>query len=379
MNNKHIHIFIFFTLLLTSCAPDHEIRALYEERPCPQAIVFNSHVSCKEITSKAPEPITDVASMTLEESIQFHKGDRVIVQKKTPLIIYSSMSMEEFIQFQKTEIDCYQSTDIVPVKWEVAVFFDYDKSFLTKSAKTKLDDNIWVLKHKPEMNISVRGYTDSRGSYKYNKALAKRRTTSVKKYLIKHGINKERIIIDPIGECVPLLKEITESDMATNRRVEMLLVNENLTPVSCTLLPPEFVKNRQPQFKIDRDLYCSLWQKKMTWSSGLEFTSDLARLTRQDESKLNANIQVLKQFPDFLISIRDFFVNYKGVKKKRAARLIQYIYNYLLKNNIDGKRIHVTKPAKDKSDHKRSTYCVEILLLDHKARPISLITTIDNE
>ena len=368
---KHIQILIIFTVLLTSCVPDHEIRALYEERPCPQTIIFNSQVSCK-----VSQPITDVSAMTLEESIHFKKGDRIPNQTKPERVVDVSMTLEQSVQFQKPKKDCNLPHDLAPVKWEVAVFFDYNKSFLTQAAKHKLNDNIWVLKHKPGMNISVRGYTDSRGSHSYNKALAKRRSNSVKKYLIQHGISMARISIDPIGESLPLLKEITEEDMATNRRVEMLLVNDHFTPIPCILLTQKLKESIQIKKFIDRDIYCSLWKKKLTWNSGVEFTSDLTRLTQEDETKLNDNIYVLQQFPDYLISIRDFSWNQKNYK--RDVNPIQYIYNYLQNNQIDRNRIQVAKPAKDKSDHKRSTYCVEILLLDQKARPMSLITTVRN-
>jgi uncharacterized repeat protein (TIGR01451 family) len=177
---------------------------------------------------------------------------------------------------------------------------------------------MWVLKHKPDMNISVRGYTDSRGSHSYNRALAKRRARSVKKYLIQHGIGKKRIIIDPIGELLPLLKEVTKADMATNRRVEMLLINNHLTPIPCIYLSHELKEKVRIKKIIDRDVYCSLWNQKMTWNPGIVFSSDLTRLTEKDELKLKANIHVLKEHPDYLISIDDT-ITYKIIVKNIGA------------------------------------------------------------
>jgi len=365
MNNVHLQIFIFFILLLCSCAPDHEIRAVYEEKPCPQQIVLNSSVNFKENNCKAPEPVSDESPKFLSKPVSVQKHESEIIP----------VTVEKSDQLQKDENECHLEKDTIPVKWEVAVFFDFDKSFLTQTAKSKLIDNIWVLKHKPDMNISVRGYTDSRGSHSYNIALAKRRAHSVKAYLIKHGIRNERIIIDPIGKSLPLLQETTEADIAKNRRVEMLLVNDQLTPIPCILLSHEL----KEKIQINRDIYCSLWKNKLTWSTGLEFTSDLTTLTQKDETKLKDNIRVLKQYPGYLISLRDFSFK-KSTQNQNSTPPIQYIFNYLLKNNIDHKRIQLTKPSRyQTSNNRRSNYCVEILLLDPKAHPMSLITTIRRE
>jgi len=342
MNKAYVWAVII--LLLCSCVPDHEIRALYEAKPCPQHIILNSKVSVDEITCKEPEPITYVSSITLEKSIKF----------------------------QKPKNDCDLIKELVPVKWEVAVFFDYNKSYLTQSAKNKLENNIWVLKNKPDMKISLRGYTDSRGSYSYNDALAKRRANSVNKYLRKHGISKKNIIIDPIGESLPLLKEVTEEDMATNRRVEMLLINEKLIPIPCIIMPNELKGKVQLKKIIEIDI-CALWKKKMIWHSGVEITSDLFQITQQNEQKLKANIDVLKDHPNYLVSLRNFSHN----TKKKHHKAMNFIYDYLLKNQIDHDRIQLTKPTKNQNKNFNiENYCVELFLLDHKARPISLITTI---
>ena len=118
----------------------------------------------------------------------------------------------------------------------------------------------------------------------------------------------------------------------------------------------------------------------MTWNPGIVFSSDLTRMTEEEELKLKANIHVLKEHSDYLISIRDFSFNNNKNNNKINSRRIQYIYDYLLKNHIDRKRIQLTKPTKGKKQNNRTNAnCVEILLLDHKARPMSLITTIHNE
>lgn len=110
--------------------------------------------------------------------------------------------------------------------WEPAVYFKYDKSDLEAQELARLDSDIEVLKQYPELNINVRGFTDSIATEEYNIALAERRVNAVIEYLETNQINADRIRRAPLGESLPLANNDSYENRAINRRVELLLLDQ---------------------------------------------------------------------------------------------------------------------------------------------------------
>ena len=82
---------------------------------------------------------------------------------------------------------------------------------------------ILFLKDNPEINLSIEGHTDSRGSDKYNMKLSKKRAAAVMKHLTKKGgISKSRLTSQGFGETKPIDTNLTDEGRAANRRVEFV-------------------------------------------------------------------------------------------------------------------------------------------------------------
>ncbi len=80
----------------------------------------------------------------------------------------------------------------------------------------------YMLEH-PEYIVELSGHTDVTGSAAYNLALSKRRTASVRKYLLRLGIPASRIEVASYGETIPVEGNDTPQGKAKNRRVELML------------------------------------------------------------------------------------------------------------------------------------------------------------
>jgi outer membrane protein OmpA-like peptidoglycan-associated protein len=108
------------------------------------------------------------------------------------------------------------------------IYFEYDKSNITKEAAFELDKLVEVMKEYPNMVIMVKSHTDSRGSDKYNMRLSDRRAKSTVQYIISKGIAKERISGQGYGESQPKVKcdKCTEAEHAQNRRSEFIIVKK---------------------------------------------------------------------------------------------------------------------------------------------------------
>lgn len=76
------------------------------------------------------------------------------------------------------------------------------------------------MKRDPELVIKITGYTDNVGSPKYNIKLSLDRANSVKAYLVKEGVEDDRIITEGKGDANPIAGNETPTGRAQNRRIE---------------------------------------------------------------------------------------------------------------------------------------------------------------
>ncbi|MBW2331747.1 MAG: AAA family ATPase, partial [Deltaproteobacteria bacterium] len=87
--------------------------------------------------------------------------------------------------------------------------FHYDKCELSEKALDTIDRLAAVMIKNPEMEIVVKGYTDTIGPPPYNKNLSELRAKTVKKYLVARGISPLRIQAVGMGEENPLKPNTT--------------------------------------------------------------------------------------------------------------------------------------------------------------------------
>jgi len=108
------------------------------------------------------------------------------------------------------------------------IYFEYNKSNITKEAAFELNKAVEALKANPNMVVMVKAHTDSRGTDQYNMSLSNRRAKSTVQYIISKGIAKARISGQGYGESEPKVKctECTEEEHAKNRRSEFLIVKQ---------------------------------------------------------------------------------------------------------------------------------------------------------
>ncbi|GAB6282122.1 MAG: hypothetical protein STSR0008_08660 [Ignavibacterium sp.] len=101
--------------------------------------------------------------------------------------------------------------------------FASGKSELLPSSYADLDKLIEVMKAYPDSKWIIEGHTDSKGSYKSNKALSLRRSESVMNYFVSRGIDKTRFEVIGMGPDNPIADNKTAEGRAMNRRVVIKL------------------------------------------------------------------------------------------------------------------------------------------------------------
>ncbi|MEM9848597.1 MAG: OmpA family protein [Bacteroidota bacterium] len=106
------------------------------------------------------------------------------------------------------------------------IFFDTDKAELLPRSYQELKKLFHILQQHPDMEIEIRGHTDSQGRDSYNSYLSKRRAKAVAEYLWSKGIATNRVHYIGLGSDRPIASNDTEAGRKLNRRVEFLILKK---------------------------------------------------------------------------------------------------------------------------------------------------------
>jgi peptidoglycan-associated lipoprotein len=98
------------------------------------------------------------------------------------------------------------------------VYFDYDKSDLRGDQQTSVQADSQLLGQHTNINVTIEGHCDERGSTEYNLALGDRRASAVKDALVAAGVNASRIKTISYGKEKPFCSESNEACWQQNRR-----------------------------------------------------------------------------------------------------------------------------------------------------------------
>lgn len=105
-----------------------------------------------------------------------------------------------------------------------AIYFDFDKSDLSKAARDVLSKNAELaMKSDSGSKIQVEGHCDERGSAEYNLALGERRAKSSMQYLITLGVKADRLSVISYGKEKPAVQGSDEAAWSKNRRAEFIV------------------------------------------------------------------------------------------------------------------------------------------------------------
>jgi outer membrane protein OmpA-like peptidoglycan-associated protein len=110
------------------------------------------------------------------------------------------------------------------------VLFDTGKAELKSGAATNLAKLATFLNQYQDRSVLIEGHTDSIGNEDYNLGLSQRRADSVKVWLMKQGVNSDRLVTSGKGEVSPVSGNDSASGRQLNRRVEVIIGNTGATP-----------------------------------------------------------------------------------------------------------------------------------------------------
>lgn len=104
--------------------------------------------------------------------------------------------------------------------------FETDKFIIPDTSKSELSLLADYLEHHPDFKCELYGYTDNRGSKKYNQQLSESRAFAVMNFLLAKKVSAARLKIVGYNFENPIADNSDERGRAMNRRVEIVLVEE---------------------------------------------------------------------------------------------------------------------------------------------------------
>ena len=105
------------------------------------------------------------------------------------------------------------------------VFFATNKSILTTASRDTLRKQAAWLRKNKNINVTLEGHCDERGTREYNLALGERRANAAKDYLMTYGISGNRISTISYGKERPVNAGSSPLAWSQNRRSVTIKAN----------------------------------------------------------------------------------------------------------------------------------------------------------
>ena len=105
------------------------------------------------------------------------------------------------------------------------IFFATNKYNISTRGSETLLKQVTYLKNNQNLNVTLEGHADERGTREYNLALGEKRANAVKDYLIANGISSARIKVVSYGKERPANPASNAIAWSQNRRTVTVKIN----------------------------------------------------------------------------------------------------------------------------------------------------------
>ena len=144
--------------------------------------------------------------------------------KNAFLVIFACLALSACATSKKSgqmQGDVYTGTDTVEYLAKGVpdrIFFATNKSKLTTRSRDTLRKQATYLRKNKDLNVTIEGPADERGTREYNLALGERRANAVKDYLMTYGISGNRLSVISYGKERPVNSGSSPLAWSQNRR-----------------------------------------------------------------------------------------------------------------------------------------------------------------
>ncbi len=147
--------------------------------------VWESGVRLGINLSKKKNKVAETPSVPQKEVLQ----KEVLQQEPTSS---ENVNQKETVDKAETKVAEQDIKESAKVTFPV-IYFTFNSIDIQQNEETKMNDILKTLKENPNMKVTVTGWCDTKGSVTVNKRISRQRAEAVKTWLVKNGIEANRI------------------------------------------------------------------------------------------------------------------------------------------------------------------------------------------
>ena len=133
--------------------------------------------------------------------------------------LYDDLNLDEDFGQDDFKVDTINGVPVV----RFVVYFEFNEYGLNSKAFSTIDNVIGHLKHKPNLSIEIKGYTDDVGTESYNNFLSRRRAKMVLEYMNSRGVPSDYMKAKAYGSDNPVADNKNPNESWLNRRAEIIV------------------------------------------------------------------------------------------------------------------------------------------------------------
>ncbi|TXI67386.1 MAG: flagellar motor protein MotB [Flavobacterium sp.] len=221
-----IYTFTVCTHTLTGLITDIDTKAIL---PNAKVILFDDKMNkISETTSSDKSSYSFKIECNKKYYVRASKEEYETTEKSFGPVTKTGESKLD-IELKRNIFPVEVGTDLAKILDVSIIYFDLDKWNIRPDAAEDLEKIIAVMNQYPNMTIDIRSHTDSRQTHKYNELLSDRRAKSTLEFMVKNGININRLTAKGYGE-TQLVNNCSddvpcsEAEHQKNRRSEFIVL-----------------------------------------------------------------------------------------------------------------------------------------------------------
>ena len=148
--------------------------------------VWESGVRLGINLSKKKNKVAETPSVPQQEVLQ-----KEVLQQE-PTSSSENVNQKETVDKAETKVVEQDIKESAKVTFPV-IYFTFNSIDIQQNEETKLNAILKTLKENPNMKVTVTGWCDTKGSVAVNKRISRQRAEAVKTWLVKNGIEANRI------------------------------------------------------------------------------------------------------------------------------------------------------------------------------------------
>ncbi len=185
------------------------------------------NVRTEEVSQGVVDSETGNYAVAVTAEKEKHDDYLMVVKKEdysftSALIEPTEKTFEEpiIIDFEVKPIETGKTVEIHDINYATASYEIDNKSLAV------LDGFVDFLNDNPRITIEIRGHTDNIGSLQTNMTLSNNRAKAVYDYLVRKGVDDNRLKYQGFGSKIPVATNDTEYGRSKNRRTEFFILSE---------------------------------------------------------------------------------------------------------------------------------------------------------